>query len=318
MTFPPAWLKRFGDALDALQRRFRVSAVLVAIFKRNGDDRGGLYTSLITFYGLVSIFPLLLIFITIASRIMGANSKATRDLIHSALSQFPVIGTHLASNIRALTTGSTFALIASILFLLWGSLGISSALQSASNEAWRVPRHREPNFWIRNGRGLLLLAVIGVAVIGTSVAAGFTTSGWLRQYSRFIAPSLIIAGVVINLGAYLVALKILAPKSTRWRALLTGACFGALGWTALEHIGGYLLSHQLHRTTEIYGFFAIVLGLIFWLNLGARLFLYATEINVVLATHDWPRGLFEPSDAAKASLAAEEASRAQAEDASEN
>jgi uncharacterized BrkB/YihY/UPF0761 family membrane protein len=249
--------------------------------------------------------------VTVASRILGPNSKTTQNLIHSALSQFPVIGTHLEANIHALATGSTFALIASILFLLWGSLGIASALQSASHEAWRVPRHREPNFWIRNGRSLLLLGVIGIAVIGTTVAAGFTTSGWLRQYSRLIAPSLIVADVVLNLGAYLVALKILAPAATRWRKLLVGAVFGALGWSALQHAGGYLLSHQLHRTTEIYGFFAIVLGLIFWLNLGARLFIYATEVNVVLATHDWPRGLFEPSDAAKASLAAEEAARAQ-------
>lgn len=314
MTFPPTWLRRIGDWLDAQQKRFTVSAVVVAILKRNGEDRGGLYTSLITFYGFVSLFPLLLIFVTVASRILGPNSKATQDLIHSALSQIPVIGTHLEANIHALATGSLWTLVISILFLLWGSLGITSALQSASHEAWRVPRHREPNIWIRTGRGLALLGVIGFAVIITSVSAGFTTSGWLRQFSRFIAPSLIIAGFAINIGAYLVALKILAPHDTRWRQLLSGAVLGAIGWTGIQHLGGYLLSHQLHRTTEIYGFFAIVLGLIFWLNLGARLFIYATETNVVIATHHWPRGLFEPSDAAKASMAAEQQDQAQGAD----
>ena len=92
MTFPPRWLRRILDGIDALQQRFKFSAFLVAVAKRHGDDRGGQYASLITFYGLLSVFPLLLLFITAASRILGPNSKATQNLIHSALSQFPVIG----------------------------------------------------------------------------------------------------------------------------------------------------------------------------------------------------------------------------------
>ena len=309
MTFPPRWLQRILDRIDALQKRFKVSAFVIAIAKRHGDDRGGQYASLITFYGLLSVFPLLLLFITAASRILGPNSTATKNLIHSALGQFPVIGTHLETNIHALATGSTFALVASALFLLWGALGITSALQGASNEAWRVPRHREPNLWIRTGRGLLLLGVIGVSVVFTTVSASVAASGWLVHFSKLASPGLIVLGILLNLGAYLVALKILAPSARPWREVLLGAVLGGLTWSLLQHVGGYLLSHQLHRTSEIYGFFAIVLGLIFWLNNGARIFLYATETNVVFATHDWPRGLYEPSEAAKASLAAEQAAR---------
>jgi YihY family inner membrane protein len=305
MQFPPAWLRRQLDRLDAFQQRHRPLALVVAVAKRHGDDRGGNYASLITFYGLVSLFPLLLLFITAASRILGPNSTATQRLIHSALSQFPVIGTHLESNIHALATGSTLALIASALFLLWGALGITSALQGASNEAWSIPRHREPDLWVRTGRGLLLLGVIATSVVGGTVVASIAASGWLGGVSSLAAPGLVVVTFALNLGAYLVALKILAPKSRRYLDLLPGALLGAVAWSVLQHLGGYLLSHQLHRTSEIYGFFAIVLGLIFWLNLGARTFLYATEANVVVATHAWPRGLFEPSEAVKAAQAAE-------------
>ena len=307
MTFPPRWLRRILDGIDALQQRFKFSAFLVAVAKRHGDDRGGQYASLITFYGLLSVFPLLLLFITAASRILGPNSKATQNLIHSALSQFPVIGGHLETNIHALANGSPFAVVASALFLLWGALGITSALQGASNEAWRVPRHREPDLWIRTGRGLLLLGVIAVSVVLTTVSASLAASGWLVHFSKLASPGLILVGILLNFGAYFVALKILAPSTRSWREVVLGAVIGGLAWSLLQHLGGYLLSHQLHRTSEIYGFFAIVLGLIFWLNIGARIFLYATESNVVWATRDWPRGLFEPSEAAKASLAAETA-----------
>ena len=41
--------------------------------------------------------------------------------------------------------------------------------------------------------------------------------------------------------------------------------------------------------------FAIVLGLLFWLYLGARLTLYAVEVNVVAARQLWPRSLLQPA-----------------------
>jgi len=313
VTFPPPWLTRILDALDRLQQRFRVSAFAIAVVKRYGDDRAGMYSALITFYGLLAVFPLMLLFITAASRVLGPNSKATKSLIDSALSQFPVIGSKIASNIHALSKGNTLATVLAALFLLWGALGLTSALQTASHEAWRRPRHAEPNLWLRTGRGLLLLGVIAVAVVLTTISASVAASGYLSQFSRLLNPGLIIAGAVINICAYALALKILAPKPTGWADVLPGALVGGIAWTALQQLGGYLISHQLHRTTEIYGFFAIVLGLIFWLNLGARLFLYATEINVVRAQSAWPRGMFEPSDAAKASIAAEEQAQAGSE-----
>ena len=313
MSFPPAWLRRLGDLLDRLQQRFRPSAFLVAVLKRYGDDRAGMYSALITFYGLLSVFPLLLLFITAASRILGPNSAAAKHLIDSALAQFPVIGERLAKNIHALSRGNTLATISAALFLLWGALGITSALQQASHEAWHRPRHQEPHLLIRTARGLLLLALIAVAVVLTTVSAGLAASGYLLRYSGALGPLLIVLGGLINVGCYLLALKILAPKPVRWRSLLAGAFLGGVGWSALQQLGGYLISHQLHRTTEIYGFFAIVLGLIFWLNLGARLFLYATEVNVVLAEHAWPRGLFEPSEQVREAIAAEAAAQAGAE-----
>jgi len=269
-----------------------------------------MYAALITFYGLLSVFPLLLLFVTVASKILGPDSKAAKNLINSALEQFPVIGTRLASNIHALSRGSWLTFVASALFLLWGALGVTSALQMASHQAWRRPRVEEPNMLLRSGRGVLLLMVIATSVILTTVSAAVAASGYLGQFSGVLAPLLILVGFAINLGAYLLALHILAPPKTAWSTVLPGALAGGLGWTALQQVGGYLISHQLHRTSEIYGFFAIILGLIFWLNLGARLFLYATEINVVAAEHAWPRGLFEPSDEVKAQLPDDEGKRA--------
>jgi hypothetical protein len=44
----------------------------------------------------------------------------------------------------------------------------------------------------------------------------------------------------------------------------------------------------------VYGFFAVVLGLLSWLFLGSQLTLYAAEVNVVLSRRLWPRSLLQP------------------------
>ena len=68
------------------------------------------------------------------------------------------------------------------------------------------------------------------------------------------------------MGAYLVALHILAPRGTPWRALLPGTLIGGVGWTLLEVAGGVLVGHVLRHATHLYGFFATVLGLVFQLT----------------------------------------------------
>ena len=55
----------------------------------------------------------------------------------------------------------------------------------------------------------------------------------------------------------------------------------AVCWQLLQHLGGYYLEHVLKRTGPLYGIFALVLGLLAWLYLGAQLTIFAAEINVV-------------------------------------
>jgi len=253
--------------------------VVVAVWKKYSDDRGGSLAALITFYGFLAVFPLLLLFITVVGIVLGNNMHAQEEIVNSALSEFPVIGDRLGASIRALHRATPLAFAVSFVGLLWGSLGVTNHIQRASETMWAVPRHQEANTIKRVLRSLLLLGTIAAAVVGSTVLTGISTigGGKLSTYpAAYWTYSLIGAGAV-NLGAYLVAFHILAPAGT-----------------ALETVGGVLVSHALRHTTELYGFFATVLGLVFWLSLGSQLFVYAGEANVVLARHLWPRHLDDP------------------------
>jgi uncharacterized BrkB/YihY/UPF0761 family membrane protein len=273
----------------------------VAVVKKHGDDRGGQMSALITFYGFLAVFPLLLLFVTIVGVVLGPRSHLEHELVHSALSQFPVVGQELDKSIKALHRPSALAFVVSVLGLLWGSLGITNTIQRASETMWGVPRRHEASLFKRVRRGLLLLGTIALAVVGSAVLAGLSTvgGGTLSAYPAAYWSYTLLGAGAVNLAAYLLAFRILAPAGTGWRSLLPGTLIGGVGWTALEILGGLLISHLLRHTTQLYGFFAIVLGLIFWLSLGSQLFVYASQANVVLTRHLWPRHLDDrPPEAA--------------------
>ena len=97
-----------------------------------------------------------------------------------------------------------------------------------------------------------------------------------------------------NAGIFFLGYRLLTPKVVATRDLAPGTLIAAVGWTVIQAIGGYLVAHQLRQTSEVYGFFAIVLGLLLFLSLGAQLTIYAAEVNVVRARRLWPRSIQPP------------------------
>jgi YihY family inner membrane protein len=267
----------------------------MAVLKRYGDDRGGSMSALVAFYGFLSVFPLLLLFVTIAGLVLGPNSSAEHRIVHSALSQFPVVGSDLDKSIKAISGAAPLAFAISLLSLLWGSLGVTNGLQQASATIWEVPRRKQATLAQRILRGLLLLGTIAAAVVGSTVLSGLSAiGGGLHDYPAASYVVTLIGAAAINLGAYLVALHILAPEGTSWRRVFPGALIGGIGWTVLQTVGVVLVGHTLKNSTQLYGFFGIVLGLVFLISLGSQLFVYAEEANVVLARRLWPRHLDDP------------------------
>ena len=67
------------------------------------------------------------------------------------------------------------------------------------------------------------------------------------------------------------------------REILPGAAVAAVGWAILQLVGGYFVSHQIEGASAAYGTFALVIGLLAWVHLGAMLTILCAELNAVRA-----------------------------------
>jgi membrane protein len=275
--------------VDAFQQRHAALAFPIAVVRKFGDDQAGNLAALIAYYGFFSLFPLLLVLVTVLGMVLRNNPDLQTRILDSALTNFPVIGTEISRNVHALE-GSGATLAVGIALTLWSGLGVIKATQTAMNTVWNVPFEHRPNFLKSTLRALIMLGVLGVLTLA-SAAAGTVGGGSDQMWLVILG---LAVSLVMNLILFLLAFRILTSENLTWGDVLPGAAVGSVAWTTLQALGGFYVSRQVQGASEVYETFAVVIGLLAWIFIGGQLTLLAAEINVVRKRHLWPRSLVQP------------------------
>ena len=277
---------RVIDRADRLQQRHRSTAVPVAVVAKYADDQGGRLAGQISHAAFLAVFPLFLVLVTVLGIVLYGHSSLQDDIVNSAVRQFPVIGSDLQSNVRQLSSGNVVALVIGLVWLTYGSLRLSRSAQVMMAVVWGIDRGDLPGLrqWIPRAAGFL--AVLGLGFIGGGALAGIGAFGGLGPLSAWLG---LVLSLGVNIGMYWCAFRVVIRIPGRRHSVWPGAVVGGIGWTALQFAGVQLVNHQLRHLSNLYGTFATVLGLIWWIALGSAVSVYAAEFNVVVTRHLWPR-----------------------------
>jgi YihY family inner membrane protein len=289
--------------VDAVQQRYKATAFVVGLIKKYGDDNGGVLVANLAHSGFVSLFPLLLVLVTLLG-LVASNDPAVRHQVLKAIAhQVPIIGDQLAGNVQQLRRSSIIGLIVGLLVLIWGAAGLAQAGLFTMEQVWNLPGPARPGYFPRLGRAVVFLAVLGVGVVVTTL---LTSLGLYGHGPGVLAVAGVILVAAANVGMYFLSFRVLTPKGVPTRKLVPGAAAGGLAWTVLQALGTYVVGHFRH-TNAVYGAFATVLVLLAWISLSTGVTVYAAELNVVLARRLWPRSIVQPplTEADRAVLAAQ-------------
>lgn len=284
-------------ALDVFQRRHPWLGIPIAVVYKFSDDRGGYLAALITYYGFLSLFPLLLVAVTVLGFVLQGDPGLQQQILGSALSQFPIIGKEIQTNLHAYR-GSLTAIVIGVVGSLYGGLGVAQAGQHAMNTVWAVPRNNRPNALESRLRSLALLATLGIGVLITTGLSGVTTGGDSFVSSLHLGPGArvisIAVSLLLNIGMFIAAFRLLTDEDVDTRDILLGAVTAAVAWQVLQTLGTYYLAHELKGAGEVYGLFALVLGVIAWIHLESLVVVLCAEMNVVVRHRLYPRALLTP------------------------
>lgn len=284
------FIDRIVTRIDQYQRKQRPMAFIVAVIKKYNDDEAGHRAALLAYYGFLSIFPLLLVLTTVFKLLLHNDGQLGNQITHAAVTYFPAVGRDLQQNIHGISrTGAALAI--GILLTLFGARGVADVLRSSLDHIWQIPHARRSAFPVSLFRSMAIIIVGGLSLALAPVASGYTIIFGHNWFSSLLSASVI---TIVLFWVIVYVVKVGASTYRSFRDIWVGALLAAVSLEVLQSLGGYIVTRELQRLDSLYGTFAIVLGLIFWIYLQTQVLLLAFEIDSVRTFKLSPRGLHSP------------------------
>jgi membrane protein len=279
--------------LDDFQRRHTWLGFPLGVIYKFIEDEGGYLAVLITYYSFVSLFPGLLLLVSVLGYTLQNDPTLQQALLGSALQQFPIVGPQLQHNVGSIH-GSRLGVVLGILGAVYGGLGASVAIQTALNRVWAVPRYARPDPVRSRLRGLVLFVLISAVVLITTALAAVGPVAASYGLGAGVRIAAIAVSMIVNVGAFLVTFRVLTARDVPLADLMPGAVGAGVAVHVLQIVGALFVTAELSGASQIYGVFGLVLGLLAWVYLQAAIVVFCAEINVVRARKLWPRNLLAP------------------------
>ena len=281
--------------LDRYQREHGWSGFPLAVAYKVLDDRAPYLAALVSYYALVSLFPLMLLMLAITGFVLDGHPGLRDQLITAAVDYFPAIGDQLRQNINGFS-GSGVALAIGVGGTLYGALGVMQAAQAAFNQMYGVPRNEQPNAFVSRLRSLGLIALLGVAVLASTVIAWMLSLADSLPWSNTLLVQ--VAGYaltwLLDVGLFTAGFQLLTARDLKTRNVLTGGLLAGSAFMLLQVFGARFVSAQVNHGSALYGTFGVILAAIAYVYLQALAVMIAAEVNVVLHLRLWPRSLLTP------------------------
>ena len=271
---------------DRLQRKHGVLGFPYAVVKKYGDDEGGRQAALITYYGFLSIFPLLLLGVAILSRVLADHQDLRQRLIAEIVPK--ALRPTIEHSLATLPT-STVPFVVGLVSLLLAGTGVVFSAYQTLNHVAAVRHRRRLSYFARYARVFAVLATVmlGALAVGalTVVATALPGQPGVQRAAAVLGSALVVFGVL------LLAARVLLVRPAPFWALWPGALLGAAVVTVVLNVGAPLLARLVTKAGPVYGSFATVAGMFALLYLIGQALVYSAEIAAVRYARLWPRAL---------------------------
>jgi YihY family inner membrane protein len=277
---------RLLDQLDQAQERSGPLSVTLATVKKFSEDQSTGLAAMIAFWAFFSVFPLLLVTVTILDLALPASDK--NSVLTRVADMFPLLEPKSIGHL----TGSWWPILLGSLTALYSGVSVIGTMQNAFNKAWEVPQHERPSKLKQIARSLAVLATIGVGLVLTTFVSSFITS----------SANGVHLGAAGHVGGYLLAVvldvflvtatfRILTERDVTIRDVLPGGILAGVAFFVLQELSAFIISRHLKSAQGTYGHFATVITILWWFYLQSLITMFGAQLNVVLKDRLYPRSL---------------------------
>lgn len=258
--------------------QWRLVRRLLAARRRFRSDDLGTLASALAFQAFLSLFPLMLLGLSVAGFLLSGDPA---DTVRRFFDAVPGIGPLLDRNLdQVVRARGSLGLIA-LAGVLWSATALAG---KGTRSLARIFRTHDPGLLRRRVRALVSILVLGALLLAALLLSGVVANlelpggaGVLERLASWIA----IAG--FELAFFLLSYRLLTPEGgPGLRDHLPGALLMALGWTVLKLAGGLLVTRVVANASALYGTIGAVFGLLVFLRIATALWLAGAELTALV------------------------------------
>lgn len=241
-----------------------------------------------SYFGLMALFPALLLMLAISNQINEAAQMLTR-----AVEVYPGSGTFLRETIRSLSAVGPGTIITCIVLVLWAGSWVFAVIERALNRIWGATAR---TFW--HGRALTLgmIGIVGLllslSVLVTSVLIAFREmAGRLspRQVIRY--PILLSVGSIfwqglfaslsfmVTVTLFAIVYRFMPRAAVTVRDTIPGAVLAGVLWEIAKY--GFAWSLSYFHYDQIYGSVGAVVAVLTWSYVSSLILLFGAQLTKV-------------------------------------
>lgn len=255
-------------------------------WKRYSDSRGNVLAGGVGYFAFFSIFPAVLLAFTVFGLLLRDQPQLLEEAKNTVNELLPgfVRSQDNPQGVIDVTAPTGAALtvsgVLSAAGLVYAGVGWLGAMRDAIRAIFGVGGS-VGNAVVVKVRDLGVMLVLGIGIVVSGVAGAVTgaLSSWaaglvgLEGQEWVVTSTGVVVSVLLDAVLVAVLLRLEAGVEVPWPVLRNAALVGGAGLTALKKFGSLLLSGTLHN--PLYASFALVAGLLLWLNLMSRVILVA-------------------------------------------
>ena len=266
-------------------RRIFVVRLIARTLQEMSDDDATHMAAAMSYYALVSLFPLTLGLISITS-FFFEDAQTQQTIIDWVASFLPGSESLIQANIDVVLQARGTIGVFAIIGLFWTGSAVFGGITRSINRAWDV--HQDRPLHISKARQMVMALLTGLMFLfSTSI------STFLRVYGRFAyldfpyasllvkTSSIVIfyaSSFVLMLMVFLMLYKFVPNTKTYWRYIWIGALVAAALFETTKNLFIWYLN-TFTNFGSVYGTLASVVVLLLWAYLSGLILILGAELS---------------------------------------